>query len=105
MEEKKVFTAYIGEVDIQEWIQGIGKAVLMPILLKTCEEVIIDDIEVEPAARIEFRLRGNPKSVDFFVERDGVEDTLEKIMKWALEEEHYEMCSQVKNLQDYLNTI
>lgn len=101
-EEKRVFTAYIGEVDIQEWTQGIGKAVLMPILLKTCEEVIIDELEEEHAARIEFLLRGKPKSVDFLVSRAGIDDTLNKIMNWALEEEHYEMCSQVKNLQDYI---
>jgi len=101
-EEKRVFTAYIGEVDIQEWVQGIGKVILMPILLKVCEEVIINELEEEHAARIEFLLRGKPKSVDFLVSRVGIEDTLNKVMDWALEEEHYEMCSQVKNLQDYI---
>jgi len=104
-EEKRVFTAYIGEVDIQEWTQGIGKAILMPILLKTCEEVIIDELEEERAARIEFLMRGKSKSVDFLVRRDGIDDTLNKIMEWSLEEEHYEMCSKVKGLQDYLERL
>jgi hypothetical protein len=54
------------------------------------------------AARIEFSLRGNPKAYDFVVKKDGIEDTLSKIMGWAIDEEEYEMCSKIKKVQDAL---
>jgi len=102
MDKETVFTAYIGETDVFEWTQGIGKHILMPILLKVCEQVIYNDLEEKTAARIEFLLRGKPKSYDFLVKFDGIEDTLEKIMSWALEEEEYEMCRDIKHLQEYV---
>lgn len=102
MEEETVFTAHIGETDVFEWTQGIGKHILMPVILKVCEEVISNDLEDKVAARIEFSLKGRPKSYDFIVRYDGIGDTLNKIMGWSLEEEHYEMCSTVKMLQERL---
>lgn len=100
--EETVFTAHIGETDIFEWAQGIGKTILMPVLLKVCEEVIIDKIEERIAARVQFSLKGKPKIYDFIVKYNGVDDTLDKIMGWALEEEEYEMCSTIKKLQETL---
>ena len=102
MKDETVFTAHIGETDVFEWTQGVGKDILMPILLKVCEEVIEDKIEEKIAARIEFSLRGNPKAYDFLVKYEGIDDTLDKIMVWALDEEYYEMCSKVKSLQERL---
>jgi len=101
-EEETVFTAHIGETDVFEWTQGVGKVILMPILLKVCEEVIEDKLEEKIAARIEFSLRGTPKAYDFLVNYEGIDDTLDKIMEWALSEEYYEMCSKVKKLQELL---
>ena len=105
MKEETVFTVHIGETDIFEWTQGIGKAVLMPILLKTCEEVIYDNQEEKIAAKVQFSLKGKPKIYDFVVKFDGIDDTLEKIMNWALEEEEYEMCRDIKYLQDYVGDL
>lgn len=105
MKEEKVFTAHIGETDIFEWTQGVGKSILMPILLKSCEEVIYNNLEEKLAARINFSLKGNPKIYDFVVKLDGVEDTLEKILQWALGEEEYEMCQQIKYLQEYISDL
>ena len=39
-EEREILVVYIGESDIQEWTQGIGKTVLMPELLVGCEELL-----------------------------------------------------------------
>ena len=105
MEEERVFTVHIGETDIFEWTQGIGKAILMPILLKVCEEVIYDNLEEKTAAKIQFSLKGKPKIYDFVVKFDGIEDTLDKIMGWALDEEEYKMCQSVKYLQDYVGDL
>ena len=43
------------------------------------------------------------KAFDFFVTFNAVDDTLNKIMKWALQEEEYEMCSKIKKLQEKIN--
>jgi len=105
VEQERVFTVHIGETDIFEWTQGIGKSVLMPILLKVCEEVIYDNLEEKVAAKIQFSLKGKPKIYDFVVKFDGIEDTLEKIMGWALDEEEYEMCQSIKYLQEYVGDL
>ena len=100
--DKTVFTAHIGETDVQEWTQGVGKHILMPILFKVVQELLDSDEDEMIAARIEFSLRGNPKAYDFVVKKDGIEDTLSKIMGWAIDEEEYEMCSKIKKVQDGL---
>lgn len=100
--DKKVFTAHIGETDVQEWTQGVGKHILMPVLFKVVQELLDSDEDEMIAARIEFLLRGNPKAYNFVVKRDGIEDTLSKIMGWAIDEEEYEMCSKIKRVQEYL---
>ena len=99
---KKVFTAHIGETDVHEWTQGIGKQILMPVLFKVVQELLDSDEDEMIAARIEFLLRGKPKAYDFVVKKNGIEDTLSKIMGWAIDEEEYEMCSKIKIIQDSL---
>ena len=74
----------------------------MPILLKVCKEVIDDELEERIAARVNFSLKGNPKIYDFVVKLDGVDDTLSKIMDWAISEEEYEMCQEIKVIQERL---
>jgi hypothetical protein len=101
-EPKTILTVYIGDTDIYEWTMGIGKTVLMPELLVGCEEVLYNDTDEVKCARVEAIIRGKPKAFDFNVTYEGVEDTLEKIMSWSLQEEHYEMCQRVQNLQQYL---
>lgn len=102
MINEQVFTVHIGETDIQEWIQGVGKRVLMPILFEVCKAVIEDEEEERIAARVQFSLKGKPKIYDFIVKLEGVGDTLNKIMNWAIEEEEYEMCGKIKNTQERL---
>jgi hypothetical protein len=103
VKEERVFTAHIGETDVYEWIQGIGKNILMPVLFEVCKDVIEEKVEERIAARVQFSLKGKPKVYDFLVRLDGVADTLNKIMNWAIEEERYEMCSKIKNTQERLH--
>ena len=49
--------------------------------------------------------RKEKKAFDFFVEWNGIEDTLEKLMEWALQEEKYEMCSEIKELQSNVKSL
>ena len=105
MDIENVLVAYIGDQDPQIWLQNEGKIVLMPVLLKTAQEVVYDNLEEKQAARIEAQVRGKMRALDFWVRFDGIEDTLEKIMEWALEEEKYEMCKDIKYLQDYVKDL
>ena len=102
-EPKKVLTIHIGKNDIFEWTMGNGKDILMPELLVGCEELLYNDVDEIHCLRVETQIRGNQKAFDFSVKKDGVSETLTKIMDWGLETENYEICQRVKELIDYLN--
>lgn len=101
-EEKKILTIHIGNTDIYEWTMGEGKRDLMPELLIGCEELLYNDLDEVKCVRIEAQIRNQKKAFDFSVQRKSVEDTLDKILQWALYEEEYEICERVKNLNNYL---
>jgi hypothetical protein len=102
-EPKKVLTVHIGRHDIFEWTMGKGKDILMPELLVGCEELLYNDLDEVHCLRVETEIRGNQKAFDFSVKSEGVYDTLDKIMQWALDNEEYETCSRVRDLLDYIN--
>jgi hypothetical protein len=52
MTKETVKKIYIGNTDIFEWTQGVGKEMLMPILLEGCERLIDEDIDELPCAII-----------------------------------------------------
>jgi len=95
----KIKTIYIGDRDIYSWTMDEGKSTIMPILLEQSKELIENDLESKKALRVEAIIRGEKKAFDFFVKKEDISDTLSKIMNWALEEEHYEMCSEIKELE------
>lgn len=101
-EEKKILTVHIGDTDIYEWTVGVGKQILMPVLLEGCEEVLYDDKDEVKCARVECIIRKQKKAFDFNVQRTNITDTLDKILEWALYEEEYEICERVKNLNKFL---
>lgn len=96
---KKVKTIHIGKKDIYEWTMGEGKSILMPLLFDASKKVILEDIEELRAFRVEAEIRGNKKAFDFWVKLNEIESTLSKILEWALEEENYEMCNEIKKLK------
>ena len=102
IEEKRVLTVHIGNTDIFEWTMNQGKKVIIPELLVGCEELLYNDLDTVKCIRVEALVRGKAKAYDFNIDRTHVEDTLDKILKWALAEEEYEMCERVKNLNEYL---
>lgn len=102
-EDKKILTIYIGKTDIYEWTMGKGKNILMPELLVGCEELLYNDLDEVKCLRVEANVRNNQKAFDFSVKSDGVNETLDKIMEWALYNEEYEICERVKNLNEYIN--
>jgi hypothetical protein len=99
MKVKNVLHVYIGEVDIQEWTQGVGKDILMPQMFESCLEMVSTGKQKIQFARVEASIRKKKQGFDFFIEYDGIWDTLEKLMEWALEEEKYEMCAEIRKLE------
>jgi len=102
---KKVKTIHIGKKDIYEWTMGEGKSMLMPLLFDASKKVILEDIKELKAFRVEAEIRGNQKAFDFWVKLDEIESTLSKILEWALEEENYEMCNEIKKLENKIETF
>lgn len=101
-DEKKILTIHIGDTDIYEWTMGVGKSHLMPELLIGCEELLYNELDEVKCVRVEAQIRKQKKAFDFSVQRKSIGDTLDKILEWALNEEEYEMCERVKNLNEYI---
>ena len=98
---KKPLTCFIGGADIQELVQSEqGKSTMMPLLIKGCEEVVEHNLSEHMVLRIESFVRYIHKAYDFYVKREEITDTLDKIMEWGLEEEQYEICGRVKKILD-----
>ena len=103
MKTKEVLHIYIGESDIQEWTQGVGKDILMPQMFESVKEMLSTGKSKIQFARVEASIRNKKQAFDFFVEYEGVWDTLEKLMEWALEEEKYEMCDEIRKIEEELD--
>jgi len=104
----KVKHIYIGNDDVQEWTQGVGKFTLMPLMFRGIKQLVKSKLKKYQFARVECLIREEKKAFDFFIKEDGIWDSLEKCMEWAIEEEEYEMCSEIKKVQKELennNTI
>jgi hypothetical protein len=102
-EPRKILTIYIGNSDIFEWATNKGKSILMSELLVGCEELLYNELTEVKCLRVESFVRGKHMAYDFSIYKDGYEETLEKIMDWALENEEYEICQRVTELQNYTN--
>jgi hypothetical protein len=100
-EKKKILSVYIGRNDIFEWTQGKGKDILMPELLVGCEELLYNDLDEVLCLRVESLVRENQVSFDFKITKNGVNETLDKVMEWAIDNEEYEICQRIKLLKSY----
>ena len=103
-EPREILTVYIGNSDIFEWATNMGKSVLMSELLVGCEELLYNELNEVKCLRVESFVRGKHMAYDFSIYKDGYDETLEKIMEWALETEEYEMCQRVTELKNYTKT-
>ena len=102
---KRVKTVHIGKKDIYEWTMGEGKDIIFPLLFEASEKIILENKEKLKVLRVEVEIRGNQQAFDFWVNFSEIEDTLSKILDWALEIENYEMCQKLKELQNKLETF
>ena len=92
---------YIGDQDIYLWMHG-NPQTIWPELVTAAEELLYNDEDEVLALQIENRIKNKKNLFDLFVTKSEVNDTLSKAMVWAEEEEEYELCQRVKNLEDFL---
>ena len=92
---------YIGDQDIYLWMHG-NPQTIWPELVTAAEELLYNDEDEVLALQIENRIKNKKNLFDLFVTKSEVNDTLSKAMAWAEEEEEYELCQRVKNLEDFL---
>ena len=98
----EILTVYLGDEPVEEWILGIGKAILMPELLHACESLIKGKSNTKLCAVIISEVNFKSYNYHISVKRTSVEDTLHKIMEWSLDREEYEMCARIKKLEEIL---
>lgn len=96
----KGITIFIGENDLHEWVQNEGKSVLMPQLFSALKNLYEEDLEKQLAARVKCKINKRDHTFDFIVNKENSDDTIDKIMEWALEEEEYELCSEIQQFQE-----
>jgi hypothetical protein len=98
-----ILTIYLGDDDMETWVRGVGKSIIMPSLLHGCEVIVKTKIETKLCVLIITEIDFKTFKYHISVRRASMEDTLDKIMDWALSSEEYEMCARVQKLQTILN--
>lgn len=92
---------YIGDQDIYLWMHG-NPQTIWPELITAAEELLYNGEDEILALQIENRIKNKKNLFDLFVTKGEVNDTLSKAMVWAIDEEEYELCTRIKNLEDFL---
>ena len=100
-EPKKGTKIYIGDQDIYLWMHG-NPQTIWPELVPAAEELLYNDENEVLALQVENRINNKRGIFDLFVRKQEVNDTLSKAMVWAIDEEEYELCTRIKNLEDFL---
>ena len=100
-EPKKGTKIYIGDQDIYLWMHG-NPQTIWPELVTAAEELLYNDENEVLALQVENRINNKRGIFDLFVRKQEVNDTLSKAMVWAIDEEEYELCTRIKNLEDFL---
>lgn len=102
-EPKEILTITVPpKYSIKEWMIGDGVDTIFPELLTGCEELLYNDLD-KVCCLILHQDRFE-EDVNFVVRKDGVENTLNKLMEWCLENEHYLMCRRIDNLKKKVET-
>ena len=75
---------------------------IWPELITASEELLYTKQDEVLAFQVENRVNKRRGLFDLFVRKKDVHDTLSKALTWAEDEEEYELCQRIKNLEDYL---
>ena len=94
-EPKRGTVIHIGDTDIFTWTQN-NPHIIFPELIVAAEELLYKNKDEMFAFQVENMLGRKKNSFDFFVRKKEVGETLTKAMDWAIGEEEYELCKQVR---------
>ena len=100
-EPKRGTKIYIGDQDIYLWMNE-NPQTIWPELVTAAEELLYNNENEVLALQVENRINNKRGIFDLFVRKQEVNDTLSKAMVWAIDEEEYELCTRIKNLEDFL---
>ena len=75
---------------------------IWPELITASEELLYTKKDEVLAFQVENKVNNRRGLFDLFVRKKDVNDTLSKALTWAEEEEEYELCQRIKNLEDFL---
>ena len=100
-EPKRGTKIYIGDQDIYLWMNE-NPQTIWPEFVTAAEELLYNDENEVLALQVENRINNKRGIFDLFVRKQEVNDTLSKAMVWAIDEEEYELCTRIKNLEDFL---
>jgi len=100
--QERVNEIFIGNKDPYDWVMYEGRETLMEVLYSTILDIYENELNEKIAARISFNFNGNQKSMDFLIKRDGIQETVDKVFEFALENEKYEWCSELKSIREGL---
>lgn len=101
----------IGDDNVPNWLNN-NKQILVPEMITTAEKIIYDDIkETVPVIKLVgnkitkfIKTSKDTKNVDpsiiIGLDMDDIDDMLGKSLKWAIDEEEYELCHRIKLLQE-----
>lgn len=92
----------IGNVDIMDWLTITGKDIVMPEMLKATEKLFYQDLKQCACIIINAKLGSSTVTLELIAIRSDIDDSLLKILNWAIKSEEYEMCARVKKLQEFI---
>jgi hypothetical protein len=98
-----ILSIYIGEDDLIDWTMITGKDVMMVELLKSIELLLYNDLDEIRCVNIFVDIVDETVKMEFTLKPYDINESLSKILEWAIESEEYEMCTRVKKLQDFVN--
>lgn len=95
-----ILTVYLGDTPIEEWLHGVGKCIIMPHLLHGCELIMKGKSETKLCVILISEINFRTFNYHISVKRKSISDTLDKIMKYSLENEEYLMCARIEKLRN-----
>ena len=101
-EPREIIRIKVKESEFDEWMISNQSFVFQETL--TCiEEMLYNKVDSLPIMKIEISAPFGKTILDLKMVRGDIDETLEKSMEWAINEEDYELAHRVKLIQEYIS--
>lgn len=101
LEEREILTLEATYDTYETWLDD-NRMEIMSELVKACEELLIDELEETHVVNVKVKTPVGYMIQVFKIYREDVVSGLEKVMKYCIDEEEYELAHKVKQMQDYI---